>query len=396
MNLKSTTINIFSCFFAMVNNIFLLPKIIYDVNSNSRSLTLSLPFFMGALAFLLQPTYEYDLYRIFEGYKTYAYSEFSLSENLEFYLTTLYYIVNKFQFNVHFIPFISSFILYFVIAKIHYDNVNSSESCTKYLRLLTFFIMFMSVPFLLFSGIRFSTSIAVFLLGWHLFYRGSKLLGVGLVLASFSFHFSMILPTLLFLISLLTKFSYSRKFKILVIIVCAILGFLSDLMIDVMTSLVLNFNSVFGLAIDYTTYVTGLYGVERSSSFNETGRMVFLIKNYGLVFILFALNWRALNRNGSRENFLFYLFSFCLLSFNFATIFGRYSQLLIILSLSCCIYDIAINKRRLFNFCLLLLTTIYFLLFRFIEIKNNLPILLSSYSDFYKFSYFNIILQLWS
>ncbi|NOI88811.1 DUF2921 domain-containing protein, partial [Vibrio sp. 99K-1] len=95
MNLKSTTINIFSCFFAMVNNIFLLPKIIYDVNSNSRSLTLSLPFFMGALAFLLQPTYEYDLYRIFEGYKTYAYSEFSLSENLEFYLTTLYYIVNK-------------------------------------------------------------------------------------------------------------------------------------------------------------------------------------------------------------------------------------------------------------------------------------------------------------
>lgn len=389
MNIKKISFFSLDLVLLSINVLFYIPRMVLSVLNKEKNYIIFIPLFLSILAFNFVPPYEYDLYRHFEVYNNIKLG--NNSTHYDLFLNSLFQLGVFFNLHSGYIPFFSCFIIYYSISYVFYDMYRDVRlSSVKYLTL--YFVFIISVPIILYTGVRFSTGIAFFILGVYLLSKGKVTKGSVLLILSSICHFSMIMVILVYLVSILiSKFKIKYTHKVLYMLLCMLLSFNNDIVLSLIIYIINLFNELVGINIDINTYVLGRYGAERSSSFNSTGLIIYNLSVYLKLVLILIFYFSFIKLNDRLSIFNMILSGVCVILIPYATLYGRYSQILVIMLLISIMSSFADGVRNWKLYIIITGFLLYFSFFRMIEIKENYSVFINSYSNVFGLSFLDLI-----
>ncbi|HEM7526760.1 TPA: hypothetical protein U2J52_002995 [Providencia rettgeri] len=392
---KKRTINIITDISLLSINVLLfLPKLILDIFLKKDSLAISFPLFLSILAYFFIPPIEYDLYRHYENYQVFIYFE-RVDFIKDYSLLFLFYIGKLFNLAPAFLPFISCFVMYYIWYNGLFKRISSSHN--NFLFPVFFILFFISIPLVLFTGIRFALGLAFVM--QSLFFRdqGKQKLAYIFLLLAILTHFSLIVIALIIIANpIIAKLNYSIR-SIAIIAITFSIPFQEEISFLIIESIQWVNNKLFGWeAISTETYITGKWGVNSSNRLNEIGKLVQQIQTIGLLSIMILYHFLFAKyiekKSNLFNNVTFASIILCIITFNYYAIFDRYG---IIVTLLISYNLITYFKYKLIShisFVIFYFT--YLLLFRIIDFKNNFVVYDQSYSDIFHLSLINTIYEM--
>ncbi|WP_324039527.1 EpsG family protein [Aeromonas dhakensis] len=391
INIKDISVAFLSCFSLLINVYLVTPFVTYIIYNRLKCVVYIVPLSLSILAFNIVPTYEYDLYRIYEALSQYKINgEFNYAR--DGLLISLFYLFDTLSINQSLLPALSCFFIYF--SKIFFAK-NFFERyllLNRNLWIVFVLISIFSVPLLQFSGIRFSTALAFLTLGLYSFSANNRLLGILFyALAVFS-HASAILFILVYVVNILVKIDY-YKYRMLFIFMAIIMSFDMQLIINAMVYISGYVNDFFGWSFfSVDTYVDGAWGVERAISLNKTGQLVLTFTKTALCTILIVNVFFFCSKEFSALLVSLTAITICL--YDFGTLFDRFGQFCILVLIANMIHFYTYNCRSKLHILNSFSVLFVFILFRALEFKDAFNILSVSNSDIYNLSLFHLLVEL--
>ncbi|MBF4244656.1 hypothetical protein EA004_06300 [Vibrio anguillarum] len=375
-----------------INITMYIPRMVLAVYRKEKDIVIFVPLFFSILAFYFNPTYEYDLFRHYQSYELYI-NNYSEGFNKDFFLYGLFVIGKFFNFSRGFLPFISCFLIYFSLSSVFIKIHENDRSLSGINYIFSYILVLSSVSLVLYTGIRFSSSVAAFCLGIYYFAVQGRVRFLSLILFSPLIHVSMLLPVLIFLFCLCFNLgkNYNRIIHLFLLAFSLFFGLNSHVILEQLVNIINSFNLLLGASIDIATYITGTYGKDRISGFNSTGQLIYNISIYAKLMVIVIHYISSIDRTDLLSRFNMVLSCACISIIQYSTFYGRYSQVLIV----CLIYSIlSENNKNFSKKILLLLLFVYLIFFRLIDLKDNISVYINSYYDFNNLSLFNLIYDL--
>ncbi len=377
----------------MFLNIYIsIPLILLSFLKKDSSVKITIPLFLSILAYYFIPGVDFDLYRHFTSYDFFN-NGHELEYSRDFLLEMLFIIGGFIGLDKHFLPMLSCFVLYFfwmATLNLKKENVKKNYYAVVVIYLLT-------IPIILYSGLRFGMGLAFGIYSLYLLDNNNIKKGVVFILLAVITHFSMvIIPFVLCLQVILSKFMLmkSRSQIISYLIFCFIISLNIELIVDQIIEFVVIVNhGVFGWNfITVDSYLTGSYGLERLDSLNSNGSLLINLKKYSLIGLLVTyVIFYKLSPQKKLDIWFVVLVCLCIVVISFSTIYGRFSQLALMLL----VYDFSEkkfieNKKGLVIVFILMFNL---LLSRLLEVNNNFNYFSDSYSSQYFMSYFSLLYE---
>lgn len=369
----------------LLNVAFVIPKLMISFYEKRAYVIILIPLTIATVFYRLQVSEAFDLYRHFERYDIYRMTGVSIVSK-GYLMDFLYFTGNKLNLNRHFLSFVSAYIIYYYLLKIYYEisEVNNFKSSTHF-----YFGCFylLSIPLLLFSGIRFGVAMMLCLYGTYcIFVLKDKKGWIYLLFAVLS-HISMLLIALLCIFNLIVNIK-SRVLLFFLFIASLSLGLFPSILNQLLERVSNIINVFTGIAyIDPSVYIYGSYGLDGGSHLNATGKLSYHFLRYmmlGIMISYFLCTLRA--KQTDLKRIIYLLMFFCFIVFSYSTFFGRYSLVVMMMILFESTKNAVLsNKLNKSNFIFGLLI-IYVLLNRLIDLNSYYPLLIDSYSNFLKVS----------
>ncbi|ROO66103.1 EpsG-like putative glucosyltransferase [Vibrio crassostreae] len=391
--ISKSKIYIFILFTVMFINIYIsIPLIVLSFLKKDSSVKVTIPLFLSILAYYFIPGVDFDLYRHFTSYDFFN-NGYELEYSRDFLLEILFIIGGFIGLDKHFLPMLSCFVLYFfwmATLNLKKDNVNRNYYAVVVIYLLT-------IPIILYSGLRFGMGLALGIYSLYLLDNSNVKKGTVFIILAAMTHFSMvIIPFVVCSQIILSKFMLMKNRRQIVtyLVFCLIFSFNIELFIDQIIEFVGLINhGIFGWNfITVDSYFTGSYGLERLDSLNTTGKFFTQLKQYSLILLLvtYVLCYKLYPKK-PLDIWFVVLVCLCIIVINFSTIYGRFSQLALMLL----VYDFSEkkfieNKKGLVIVFMLMFNL---LLSRLLEVNNNFNYFSDSYSSQYFMSYFSLLYE---
>ncbi|HGS4549783.1 TPA: EpsG family protein [Vibrio cholerae] len=372
-----------------INVLLSIPILIYSIIKNSKYLSITIPLFFSIIAYNIIPTYEYDLYRIYENYQQYElFGEYFFVR--DGFLLFLYSLIKTLGLSRELLPFIACFLIFY--SKISFVQSLNDELVAKSKNYIFLFlcISLMSVPLLQFSGIRFSSAIAFLTLSIAFLNQNKTYHALLFCILAVFCHVSSLIFVLAWGLSLILR-GCLDKIKFFLILTSLVIGFFSTEIVQFVSHYVDIVNSLVGWNFfSVETYITGEWGIDRLSNLNETGALVLNItKMIVMYFLIYTVIFLP---NNKVTGCYIILISMALMFYQFGTLFDRISQFAIILM----IYTFLKNTNMLYSsksysVHLFLLFSSFFI-FRAIDYRNSHEIIVSAFMEISNLSIMHIIL----
>ncbi|PSV37790.1 EpsG family protein [Photobacterium sp. GB-36] len=375
----------------MMNVILYIPRLFMSILTREDSVKYTLPLFFSIIAFSFYPTYQYDLFRIYNNYHSYI-STNEYQYTRDFLLYSLFFIGSKLGLKANFLVFFSCYLIYFASLKVLFDYKD-----IKHIKTLDYFLLFiifiLSIPIIQYTGIRFSSALAFLLLSLNYYFLEQKKKSIFFLFLSIFSHIALIIIIpILFVSQKIRVMNFSRSTQIIFIMIMFFIGLFPSIITENAIFLIDKINNLMGWSfISVSTYISGEWGVGRLTELNSTGQLVANFKTYSLCLLLFLFCF-IVPRKLQLFNSYIFLVGFVFLFQQYATFFDRYSQVCVIYIIVMTLY---IPKTRIY-YCYILSLTFFLFCIRSIEVKDSIDFLFTSYSSIYKHSLINVILEVFS
>ncbi|MCL0001514.1 hypothetical protein MKT39_020615, partial [Providencia rettgeri] len=196
-----------------------------------------------------------------------------------------------------------------------------SSSHNNFLFPVFFILFFISIPLVLFTGIRFALGLAFVM--QSLFFRdqGKQKLAYIFLLLAILTHFSLIVIALIIIANpIIAKLNYSIR-SIAIIAITFSIPFQEEISFLIIESIQWVNNKLFGWeAISTETYITGKWGVNSSNRLNEIGKLVQQIQTIGLLSIMILYHFLFAKyiekKSNLFNNVTFASIILCIITFN--------------------------------------------------------------------------------
>lgn len=318
INLKQIYIIVFFIIFPF----FSLPILFCEIYNGKKYPLVLLAIFMGGLSMFYFPYG--DQYRYFTQLEIFKYLSFDEIFDFESILifkelnivNILIFVAAKIGLNLEIVRFLLTFTSCILLFNI-FINLRELRQIphSKILSLLTFVVLFLSVPYYLINyGFRTGFGACLLTYGIYLIYiRNNFFKGLFFFLLAASTHFFFIIHSLLFGILYFIDFHLNKKYTLILTVV---LFFCS---MSIFSSLLGKLDFIDSIL---NSYVYGdEYGAGSYDYFSPKSKPLWLngIINSVLMFYLFF----QLNKKGKLENIIHVLFILCVFAIPFATFFQR-------------------------------------------------------------------------
>ncbi|MCB4826232.1 EpsG family protein [Providencia rettgeri] len=337
------------------------------------------------LSLFLQVPDDWDLHRHIELYSTY---QNSYTESTYIGLNLVFSVFNWANINKIFIPFSSAFILYFYLSKIALLAISYKDFKKTY-KGFVLLLFLMSVPIILFTGLRFSTALALFSYG--LLIQNKKKFFY--LIAACIFHYAFLLPLSIWvLVNTINLKKINRNLVWPIAILSLLIGFSSGFIVHLL-EMTLSYLSISNLLnvnkID--VYISGQWGSQYNEQLNESGMLIFNIRL--LLFIgigfLFINDYKRINKKSTIITFCYFMLIICFTLSSLADIFVRYSYLVLILIMYYSILRETTKSHtlKLINILLPIYIIYQQLYYGFFAMRT---VISNSFSNILSLSYFNL------
>lgn len=388
--MKINKVNAVSFSTMFINAFLSLPILIINIYKKKESIFL-ISLFLAVLGFFFVPENEkYDIARYYQTFVDEIYRK-SFFENqggviAEYLVNILVYL----KLPPNFLPFISAFGSYYFLLKTFELSIDK-HTISNLNYLILFFISYISIPIIGYTGIRSLFAAAIFIFG--VLKEKNKYMRLIYLIFSIFIHTSMLIPVTIFYFCILflkKKIKYSRG----LIFVSIFLGIL--LTPNNFIYLIDNINKL-NIIYIYPNYILGKWGM----GFMETKpTLISKLINYTLLYLRFVIVFyfnifmceKNKKNNFAKENFILLFSCFCFILYRYFIFWERYTNILIFImyfvSISKCIKKQKI-KYNLFG----IIITTYFILNLIYDLKRYYICFYISYSNPFKISIFNMIIE---
>ena len=387
--MRINKINILSFALMFVNVFLSLPILILNIYRKKESIFL-ISLFLATLGFFFIPADEkYDIARYYQTFidETYRKSFFETQGGIivEYLVNILVYL----KLPPNFLPFISAFTSYYFLLNTFQKSINKNKiSNLNYL--ILFFISYISIPIIGYTGIRSLPATALFI--FAIMKEKNKYIKLVYLIFSIFIHTSMLIPVSIFYFCVLF-FKKEIKYNKSLIFISVLIGILLT------PNNILNIiNNINELNIIYISpnYILGKWGMDYMKSRNTfiSKTINYILLNLRLLIILyFNLFLYEKKKKQVNKNFILLFSCFCLVLYRYFIFWERYTNILILImyfmSISNCIKKLKI-KYNLFG----IIIVIYFILNLIYDLKRYYMCFYISYSNSFKISIFNIIIEI--
>ncbi|MBQ0668214.1 EpsG family protein, partial [Providencia rettgeri] len=250
-------------------------------------------------------------------------------------------------------------------------------------------LFLMSVPIILFTGLRFSTALALFSYG--LLIQNKKKFFY--LIAACIFHYAFLLPLSIWvLVNTINLKKINRNLVWPIAILSLLIGFSSGFIVHLL-EMTLSYLSISNLLnvnkID--VYISGQWGSQYNEQLNESGMLIFNIRL--LLFIgigfLFINDYKRINNKSTIITFCYFMLIICFTLSSLADIFVRYSYLVLILIMYYSILRETTKSHtlKLINILLPIYIIYQQLYYGFFAMRT---VISNSFSNILSLSYFNL------
>lgn len=387
---KLRVVNILSIVLMVVNIFLALPNIVLNIYRRKES-TFIIALFFFVIGFYFMPDNDgYDIARYLELFDNEVLREGLFGYQRDVYAEYLTKMLLYFKLNRHFLPAISSFITYYFLFK-SLKKVLQEYKIKNEIYLLLYLITYFTIEIIGFTGIRFLPALTINCYGILLYceYREKK--GIFYIILSILIHNSFLLSlAILFLTNFTVKILNRNILKIIAIVIILISVFFIE---DILLSLIHYINS-FEVIFISPTYVIGKWGSSYGEDWGIVGRSFriylryFFMLSIGTIFIVMQLKRKKLD---------YYICYFSIVSLSLLklhTFSQRYFCIVLLLIYFLMLKRYFITRKKdiiVLIFTLILLKSGYDVLRDF---RDYLPALILTFSKFYKFSIFDIFLNI--
>lgn len=378
LNKNSVIIFIVSCI-----NIFLaIPFAIFNIyiQKNKKGYVLLSVLIAGIAWYFIPSTEDYDIARYYRSFSDNKLFIDTINYQNDFYASYYIIFLKKFGLNPKFLAFTSAFITYYFIFKCLL-KIKSNKLIVLYM-----IYIFISIPIIGFSGIRFVPAVSILTYGLirkRLFW---------MILASLV-HSSCWAIVLLYILTKLIKFNINNIFSKIWLFLCL---FLSKYLTVEKWIIIIKYINSFNLVYVTPNYILGKWGIQ----YLET-RETFLSKlvnitiiELGIIIIIFYIFFIYYKR---KDNFAFFL---GLLIIFFQKIYVFYERYIYIFLTYITLKEVLyfsrkkIKKKLDCNLIILGLILILNIIKLIYDIKRYYPSLVLSYLEIYKISFLRIFINI--
>lgn len=372
--------------------IFSFPLIVLSSLKKNKNIVFFITIFSFVMGYFFIPIYEeYDIYRHYETYKKIIfYEDINKYYTKDYYIRILILILKSLNLKENFIGGISCSILYhslakcFLIASNNFKNLKSKES------LFWLIISILSVPFIFYTGIRYSTAVSFYILGITKYiYEKNKAMFVLFMALSILSHFGILPIIVITLFYIINKKLFSIKVLKIIVLAFFIVGKFNILLFIVKIIEMINLYGIVHFNID--GYIIGDWGINYGLQMNSTGQTVFLLRKILSQIIMLYYSMLSFRLNSIKlKKIILILISYSFLVQSFFIPFERVERIifiLIIISLIGKNNSIFKEKKRCLFIGLIIIVTFTNQLF---DIKSNYMSYFISYGNFMKVSLIRI------
>lgn len=376
--------NILTLFIMLINNVVALSLILISIMKKKESIFI-IALFFAVLGYYFRPyTEEYDIARYYLMFEDKLLRESTFLYHKDIYAEYIIKFLLKWNLPKYFLGFTSAFIVYYFSFK-SLKIILEKSNKAYYLRYYIFY--YMSIPIIGYTGIRFLPAASIFIYSLILKYINNDKKYFFYMFGSCFFHSAMILLIILFYFNEYLLRKLSLKIYKIILIISIILGFLLNT--EILSIIIKKVNELGFIYID-NNYLYGKWGVGYLKQFKGLSyykNLFLFVLDKSIVFLYFFLN----KRKNNTKKFLYLLGSFCLLTMKFATIFERYFKIFFFSALLISFFTYKQDDKKIKIYYSIIL--LYDFIWLFITIKYNISSLLLSYSNIFKLSLINIILE---
>ncbi|WP_318487074.1 EpsG family protein [Photobacterium leiognathi] len=333
INILSIIIIFLIAILPFFNILYIIPLFIIGLYIKGKYTPFIIALSFSILSLFLIFPEDWDFSRHLNSYSSY--------ENGISYYTVPYFGLDKLfsffsliELDEKFLIFPFCFIFYYILSKIAIITL-SKKYFNKNFEIIIILTFVFSVPIILFTGLRFSTAISLFLYG-IIVCRNSNLKFLFILLSCF-LHFALIFPAILYITSFFNILKLTdKKLNWFLFFLCIIFSNFTLLLIDVFSSLLNVLISPIIPSVDkLSIYLSGSWGVKYSEQLNSSGIIIFKIRYilFMIVSFLYVKKFNAFDNKNILERFAFIIILFCIVISSFSDAFVRYSYISIIVML---------------------------------------------------------------
>lgn len=268
----------------VINVLLTLPFLSKLIQIRSRYFPVLCALFLGVLGFFFIPHMEGDYTRIISRVN-YLDPKIIITQP-DLFLPVLIYIISILKLPKQVIGSISVFILYYYTLKSLLIVIKNKNMINKNF-LLIVIIYFFSIPILLFTGVRFSTALSLYIYGIViLWFEENKLKSLLFLLFSVCTHFSFYFPAILTIIFL-------KKYNLKMLKVFLFLNIILGIILSPENILYLShiINEIFNINLIADLYITGEWGGSFLVNKSILSKFVYYLNRLLQIFILLYYNF---------------------------------------------------------------------------------------------------------
>lgn len=331
----------------IINVLFTIPLLIISLIKINKFSPFIIASTFALLSVFLKIPVDWDLSRHFELYSTYQ-NGVSTTDVPYIGLHFVFSILSLFNLSYHAIPFLFSFILYFYLSKIYLLSIEDKNNSFLYNSVILFSFL-LSVPIILFTGLRFSTGIILFIYG-VVINSNSKIKSNFYLLFSLIFHYSLLVPIILwFICILLSKYKIRKNTVFFLSALSLVISYYIAPILELAYSLIDGaishyYNNISSL----NYYLSGKWGLGYIEQLNSSGLLIFNLRLYFFILIGFLFIHSINKKKIDNITILFSCFItiLCFILSSFSELFVRYSYIAIIIIYYCSLkYESNINNK---------------------------------------------------
>lgn len=378
----------------IVNVLIGFPLIILNVLKRSKYLPLFIGLFAFCMGYFFVPSNDsYDIYRHYDNFEKLSQKIIPLYYSKDYYLKYLMILLKKIEFRSNFLGAISCFILYYLLIKSYIIILKKRVLDSKNM-IFWFGTVLLSVSFIYYTGLRYSTAVSFFVYGIiNLVYENKKIKGIVFLILSIMSHFGIapLIPIVLMYLFIIKKISI-RKLKIIVI-VCFIIG---NIISEKIILDLINFINSYGIIyFNPYTYISGEWGINYKNNANFIGKLISNIQVYLKILTMLyysVINIKVNSIKMKKLNIL--LISYAFILQNFFTPFERSEKIIFIFIIFSLIRKINLRKILKKENIIILLVLINIYMIQLLDLKQNIQSYMISYGKIINISLFKIILDI--
>ena len=386
--MKINKINILAFALMFINAFLSLPVLILNIYKKKESICL-ISLFLAILGFFfISSDNTYDIARYYLTFTDEVYRKSFFEKQggviAEYLVNILLYL----KLPPNLLPFISAFISYYFLLKTFKISINERKK-EKIIYLFLFFLTYISIPIIGYTGIRFIPAISIFIFGVFCKKKYNKIF---FPILSVFIHTSMLIPVLIFYFCEMFLRNNIKIFKVLIVF-----SLLMGILISPNT-LVYFINKFNELNIIYVNpnYIVGYWGMEYIKSRNTLASkivyyLLFMLEFLIIIFFNIFIYKKVKKRN---KNLILFLSCFSLILYRYSTFWGRYTMILILLIFFITLEEFFKKQKNKYNI-LMFLISFYFIINLLYDIKKYwLSLYISYYYKFFTVSFLNLILKI--